>query len=132
MTKIEKTKALLMPHATASRPKMTPVIHSVYENEETGTVVLRVYTSNGTLPWQVNERISWTYYLVGNGDGYRSVGFNVSSESSISFGGVVEDAEKVVLKRNGIETIHFGIKIEVGDIGIRKESFESYDALAKT
>lgn len=131
MKKNEMTKSLLMPHATAARPKMTPTVDCIYENEETGTVVLRVYTSNMTLPWQANEYISWTYYLVGNGNGYKSVGFHVSSESRISFSGVVEDDEKVVLKRNGTETIHFGIEVEVGDIVIRKGNFESYGASAE-
>jgi hypothetical protein len=132
MTKIEMTKSLLIPHATAARPKMTPTVDCIYENEETGTVVLRVYTSNMTLPWQVNEYISWTYYLVGNGDGYKSAGFHVSSESRISFNGVKEDAEKVVLKRDGVETAHFEIEIEVGDIVIRKRNFELYKAPTKT
>ena len=126
MKKTEKTKALLMPHATAARPNMTPVVDVIYENEETGTVVLRIYTSNMTLPWQVNEYISWTYYLVGNEKGYKSVGFHVSSESRIHFNGVVENDEKIVLKRKGIEITHFEIEIEVGDIVIRKANLESY------
>lgn len=120
---------------TAARPNMTPTKERIYANEETGTVIYCVLTSNSALPENMKggsplyrfESITWGYFLVGNENGYAESDVYVASEASFRLGKITEDDEKVTIERQGKQTIHFGIEVEVGNIVLKKKDFKPYD-----
>lgn len=126
MSKLEKTRKMLKREIHPARPNMKAFERELYANEETGTVVYQVFTSNMTLPYPVTERIEWAYFLIGNESGCIGSGTYVSSEARFSIGKISENKNIVRIPRNGYETIHFGLQVRVDNLEFRKDKFRPY------
>jgi len=124
--KLEKVKAKLKEKAVPTGSNMKTVEEELYENEETGTVVYKVTTSNFTLPYPVTEYVRWGYFLVGNEDGFMHSYNYVDSEACFKLGEISEDEKFVRIQRSGYETTYFGIKAPVKDLEFEKSRFQSY------
>ena len=127
MTKLEETIRKLDPLVVPARPNMKAHKETLYQNEETGTVVYKVFTDNATLPYPINQRYIWAEYLVGNNEGYSKEGFHVSSEAFFRRGEIIEDKEKIIIPRNGKQTTYFDIIIDVKDLIFEKSKFKEYE-----
>ena len=125
--KLETTIEQLDKQVRPARPNMKPSTRTLYQNEETGTVVYEVITDNLTLPYQIHEHIVWSEYLVGNNDGYTTGGFHVKSEANFMLGEIIEDDEKVIIPQNGSYTGYAGFQFEAEDICVKKEKLTPYD-----
>ncbi len=134
MTNLEKTIKQLEKEATAARPgDMSVSKHLLYSNKDTGTAVYEVLTSNGNIVRQngCGEYITWSYYLVGDNNGFTDSNLMVQSEARVSLEKITETETKVIIPRSGYQTIHFGVKIPVENLEFEKNKFKPYTEIKK-
>jgi hypothetical protein len=126
MSRLEKTIEELGKQVLPARLGMKATNEVLYSNEDTGTVVYHVLTSNSTLPYPVTEHITWGYFLVGNERGYAESDCYVASEASFRLGKISEDKKSVRIPREGYMTTYFEIQVPVQDLVFEKSKFKPY------
>ena len=124
--RFEAIKAKLDAQIYPARPRMKPEKKVLYSNPETCTLVYQIFTSNATLPYPVSEYMVWGQFFIGNADGFIESDQWLDSEANITIDGVVEDADAVTIKRDGVMTTYFEIKVAVHDLVFKKAEFKPY------
>ena len=128
MNKLEKTIQQLETKIFPFRPSMKPEPHILYQNEETGTVVYQIITSNYTMEQMVTVPYTWNHFLAGDNDGYLEGSGHLLNGSAIRIDGVEETDDQVVVKRSGSYIGTWDIKFEAEDIVFKKDEFKPYEA----
>ncbi len=121
---VAETKQKLMKAIEASILPFTPLITSLYESPQTGTVALIVTYDNTKA--QPTEYIEWTEIWVGTPEGFAQKDRWVSSESNVYFGEVVEEGDQIIIHRGGVETSHWGIQVPFKDLIFTKSQLSAY------